>query len=193
MAKDVKSMAYPFTGAKVRELRIGDLVSLSGWIVTGRDRLHKALCEGTRPPVELKDGAIFHCGPIMVRHDGQWRVLAAGPTTSLREEAYMAQIIEKHRVRVVIGKGGMGPDTLRACARAGCVYVQVVGGAACVLAQTVTEVKGVHFLKEFGPAEAMWEFVVRDLVGVVTMDSHGKSLHQRVGRASRRELKRLLG
>ena len=186
-----KNLEYPFTSSKVRELKVGDLVSLSGRILAGRDRLHKFLAEGGKSPIDLKDGAIYHCGPIVVRKDSAWHVVAAGPTTSIREEPYMAGIIERQHVRVIIGKGGMGETTRQACVRQGCVYIHAVGGAAVLLGQKIQRVERVHFLREFGPAEALWELTVQGLEGVVTMDTHGRSLHRRIRASSKRALARL--
>ena len=189
----MREIEYPFTGAKVRELRTGQVVSLSGRIFTGRDRLHRYLHDGGKCPVELKDGAIYHCGPVAVYDSGAWTVRAAGPTTSIRQEQYMARIIRQHRVRAVIGKGGMGEATRKACAQYGCVYLQAVGGAAALLADTIESVDGVHFVKEFGVAEALWELRVKGLKAVVTMDTRGRSLHKKIATVSKRELRSLLG
>lgn len=171
------TLTYPFHRADVRRLKVGERVLLSGKIFTGRDRLHKFLAEGGRAPVSLKDGAIYHCGPVVIREKGKWRVCAAGPTTSIREEPFMSSIIKQHGLTVIIGKGGMGAATLQACRRHGCVYLHAVGGAAQVLADTVKNVGAVHFLDTFGPAEALWELEVVDFPCLVTMDAHGHSLH----------------
>lgn len=176
------SLIYPFTRAAVRRLKIGEQVLLSGRIFTGRDRLHKFLAEGARAPVNLRNGAIYHCGPVVTRIKGQWCVRAAGPTTSIREEPYMAAIIKQHGLRVIIGKGGMGPATLQAGRRYGCVYLHAVGGAAQVLADKIKNVGRVHFLDTFGPTEALWELEVADFPCLVTMDTHGHSLHAMLAR-----------
>lgn len=182
---------HPFTEDKVRALRLGQRVNLRGVVYTGRDRLHRYLFEGKASPVNLQDAALFHSGPVALRREGTWVIRAAGPTTSMRLEPYMPDIIERYGVRVVIGKGGMGEGTRLACARLGCVYIQAVGGAASVLASRIAEVPNVHFLKEFGMSEALWELVVEDLQGVVTIDARGRSLHKRVQQSSRRALRAL--
>ena len=186
-------LQYPFTAAQTAPLRAGDAVSVSGLLFTGRDRLHKHLFEGGASPVPLADSAIYHCGPVVVEQGSGWRVAAAGPTTSIREEPYMAAILAAHGVRVVIGKGGMGPATAEACARCGAVYLEAVGGAAQVLAACIVRVRGVHFLKEFGPAEAMWELEVRDFPALVSIDPRGVNLHAGIERASREAFERLAG
>jgi len=171
------TLTYPFTRASVRRLKVGERVLLSGRICTGRDRLHKFLAEGGRAPVSLKNGAIYHCGPVMIREKGKWVVRAAGPTTSIRAEPYMAAIIKRYGVTVIIGKGGMGEATRQACRRYGCVYLHAVGGAAQVLADTVKNVIAVYFRDTFGPTEALWELEVADFPCLVTMDAQGRSLH----------------
>jgi len=188
----MKTLQYPFTESSIRTLRIGEEISLTGRIYTGRDRLHRYLAEEGASPVDLKDGAIYHCGPVVLRQDGKWAVLAAGPTTSMRQEPYMARIIEKFRVRVVIGKGGMGEATRKACRKCGCVYLQAVGGAAVVLATAVEQVNGVHMLREFGPAEALWDLNVKGFRAIVAMDTSGRSLFKRVETASEKKLRQLL-
>jgi len=187
-------ITYPFTVSQTRPLTSGTPVSVNGLVFTGRDRLHKFLHEGGVPPVDLRDSAIYHCGPVVVQEpNGSWRVVAAGPTTSSREEPYTAGIIAKYGVRVIIGKGGMGAATREACKQYGCVYLQAVGGAAVSLADRIRSVRQVHFLKEFGATEAMWEFDVVNFEAVVAIDSHGRSLYEEVSEKSRRELDRLLG
>lgn len=187
------TLTYPFTETQTRPLTMGTSVSINGLVFTGRDRLHKYLHEGGVPPVELRDSAIYHCGPVVVPvTDGSWRVVAAGPTTSSREEPYMAGIITRYGVHVVIGKGGMGAATQEACRRHGCVYLQAVGGAAVSLADCICGVRQVYFLEEFGATEAMWGFEVAKFEAVVTIDTHGHSLYDDVAANSRRELDRLL-
>ena len=173
----MKNLVYPFTEKAVRSLRAGDTVSITGTIVTGRDRLHKYFAEGHPLPVDFRDGALYHCGPVVVGNaaDG-WRVVSAGPTTSVRENAYEPDFIAKTGVRLIIGKGGMDAATHAAMQRAGAVYIQAVGGAGAFYADAVKEVEGVELLEEFGAAEALWRFRVEGFTGVVAMDSHGNTL-----------------
>lgn len=180
----LKKLNYPFTRAQVRRLKVGQRVLLSGKIFTGRDRLHQYLAEGGPAPVCLRNGAVYHCGPVVIRAKGRWLVRAAGPTTSARLDPYMAAIIRRYGLTMIIGKGGMGEVTRRACRRYGCVYLQTIGGAAQVLAATVKNVRAVHFLDSFGPTEALWELEVGDFPGVVTMDARGHSLHAKIARRS---------
>jgi tartrate/fumarate subfamily iron-sulfur-dependent hydro-lyase beta chain len=180
----------PFTEAGMRSLKVGDEVTITGTLFTGRDAVHKYLHDGGTLPegVDLRNGILYHCGPVVMSEAGGWRVVAAGPTTSAREEPYQARIIETLGLRGVIGKGGMGARTLEACRKFGCVYLHAVGGAAQVLAECIKKVRGVSFLEKFGSPEAIWEFEVEEFPAVVTMDAHGRSLHQEIFAASKAEL-----
>jgi fumarate hydratase class I len=185
----------PVEEEKIRELHIGDVVSITGVMVTARDAAHKFLVE--EDPEEfrsiLRGTFIYHCGPVVRQTGDEWQFLAAGPTTSIREEPYEHLVIERFGVRGVIGKGGMGENTLDACSRLGSVYLSAIGGAATLLAQSVRKVLGVYKLEEFGVPEAMWHIDVRDFPAIVTMDSHGKSLHSEIEEASKRKAAELIG
>lgn len=188
-------LSFPFTEEKIRALKVGDEVLISGVVFTGRDAVHKYLHEGGQlpPEVKLRDGILYHCGPVVMKQpDGSWKCTAAGPTTSIREEPYQGQIIRDFGLRGVIGKGGMGDKTLTACRDYGCVYLHAVGGAAQVLAECIKKVRNVYFYEKFGAPEAIWEFEVEDFPAVVTMDSHGNSLHKDVFAASQAELAKRL-
>ena len=187
-------LTYPFTESAIRSLKTGDEVAITGVLFTGRDAVHKYLHDGGQLPegVNLRNGILYHCGPVVLRESNHWKVVAAGPTTSIREEPYQADIIRRFGLRGVIGKGGMGDRTLAACREHGCVYFHAVGGAAQVLAERILQVRSVHFLEEFGSPEAVWELEVQDFPAVVTMDSHGRSLHHEVFAASQAELARHL-
>ena len=191
-------LGTPLAEEAVRTLACGDAVLLSGRLYTARDAAHKFLAGGPEPPrlpqhLDFQGVAVYHCGPVMVRGaNGAWRVTAAGPTTSAREEPYMATVIERYGLRAVIGKGGMGAATLEACRRFGCVYLSAVGGAAQVLARAVVAVRNVYFMEEFGSPEAIWELEVKDFPAIVTMDAHGRNLHAEVADASRNKLDALV-
>ena len=185
----------PFTEEKIRALKVGDSVEISGVLFTGRDAVHKYLHEGGKlpPGVNLQNGILYHCGPVVIKDaEGKWKVTAAGPTTSIREEPYQSQIIRQFGLRGVIGKGGMGDRTLAACQESGCVYLHAVGGAAQVLAECIKAVRSVYLMETFGAPEAIWEFEVEKFPAVVTMDSHGHSLHQEILAASQAELAKRL-
>ncbi len=188
-------LSFPFTEEKIRALQVGDEVLLSGVVFTGRDAVHKYLHEGgvLPPEVKLRDGIIYHCGPVMMpQPDGSWTCTAAGPTTSIREEPFQWQVIRDFGVRGVIGKGGMGDKTVAACQEHGCVYLHAVGGAAQVLAECVKQVRNVYMMKEFGAPEAIWELEIVDFPAVVTIDAHGHSLHREIFAASQAELAKRL-
>ncbi len=188
-------LTTPFTEEKIRALKVGDEVAISGVLFTGRDAVHKYLHEGggLPPGVDLRNGILYHCGPVVLKDErGEWKVVAAGPTTSIREEPYQGQIIRQFGIRGVIGKGGMGERTLAACQEAGCVYLHAVGGAAQVLADCIRRVRHVYLLEQFGSPEAIWELEVEQFPAVVTMDAHGRSLHREVFAASQAELAKRL-
>ncbi|MFN4258021.1 MAG: FumA C-terminus/TtdB family hydratase beta subunit [Gemmataceae bacterium] len=185
-SKSAISLQLPLKEETVRQLKAGDVVLLSGKVYTGRDAVHHYLFHGGDLPA-LHGGVIYHCGPVVLEENGQYRVVAAGPTTSIREEPYQAEVIRRFGIKAVIGKGGMGAKTLQACQEHGCVYLHGIGGAAQIYAQCVTHVHDVH-LKHFGSPEAVWEMEVKDFPAVVTMDAHGTSLHQQVADASKAEL-----
>ncbi len=180
-------LTTPISDEQIRELKVGDEVEITGMMFTGRDAVHKYLHEGGELPngVSFDGGVIYHCGPVVLKDGkGDWQVTAAGPTTSIREEPYQGDIMKKFGVRGVIGKGGMGAKTLAACGENGSVYLHAIGGAAQVLAERIMKVRNVYFLEEFGSPEAIWELEVDKFPAVVTMDSHGRSLHAEVAEAS---------
>ena len=179
----------PLTEDVVRKLRVGDVVLIRGEMFTGRDAVHAYLMKNA-PPVDLHGSVLYHCGPVMLKQDEQWTVKAAGPTTSMREEPYQAEILRRYGVRAVIGKGGMGKKTLAGLQECGAVYLNAIGGAAQFYAKSVEGVSGVDLL-EFGIPEAMWRLKVKDFVAIVTMDSHGNSLHAGVEEATAANLEQL--
>jgi tartrate/fumarate subfamily iron-sulfur-dependent hydro-lyase beta chain len=202
-------LTTPISDEQIRQLKVGDTVSLTGIVITGRDAAHKWMTETfikeTRQPQGddlevfnaikplLKGGAIYHCGPVVAGLDsGNYRFVAAGPTTSIREEPYQGDVMRYFDAKVVIGKGGMGSHTLAACKEIPCVYLHAIGGAASLIAQSVRSVLGVHKL-DFGVPEAMWVIEVEDFPAVVTMDSHEGSLHEQVQSSSKKKLGELLG
>ncbi len=199
-------LTIPISDEQIRALHVGDTVSLSGVMLTARDAAHKYMIENfiradqvpaseremyEKLKADLDGGVIYHCGPIVKKEDGVWRFVAAGPTTSIREEVYEPEVIEHFNVKAIIGKGGMGPNTLKACQEFGAVYLQAVGGAASLIANAVVEVIDVYKL-EFGVPEAFWKIRVENFPAVVTMDSHGRSLHEDVWVKSQEVFERLV-
>jgi fumarate hydratase class I len=194
---EVKRVGLPLSAEDAAGLRVGDMALLSGRLVTGRDRVHKYLVE-KHPgkgdiPFDLEGAVLYHCGPVIKKTDAGYQVLAAGPTTSMRVEMYEADVIRQYGLRGIMGKGGMGDKTLRALQEVGAVYFQTTGGAAAYLADMITEVAGVWKLEEFGPTEAMWLFEIRDFPAVVTMDSHGNSIHKEIEAVSFEKFRTLAG
>ncbi len=203
-------LTIPISEADIRALHVGDSVLIDGVMVTGRDAAHKYLVEKFVKPLGevpesdkqvyealkglLAGGIIYHCGPVVKKlPDGKWAFVAAGPTTSIREEPYQADVIGHFGMRAVIGKGGMAAKTLEGCQKYGAVYLHAIGGAATLIADRVKEVVTVYKKDEFGVPEAFWVIRVQDFPAVVTMDSHGKSLHAEVKAYSQAKLAELMG
>ncbi|WP_322507354.1 FumA C-terminus/TtdB family hydratase beta subunit [Anaerolinea sp.] len=204
----MKKVQIPISDEVVRSLEVGDPIALSGVMVTARDAAHKWLMDTfithKREPQGddlevyealkklLNGGVIYHCGPVVTRsEDGEYHFVAAGPTTSIREEPYQGDIMRHFNVKGVIGKGGMGAKTLQACQDVPGLYLHAVGGAASWIAQTVKRVLGVYKL-EFGVPEAFWVIEVEDFPVVVTMDANGNSLHAEIEARSAKVLEDLL-
>lgn len=177
----------PLSEADVRALKVGDVVLISGTMVTGRDAVHHHLMKHA-PPYDLRGQILYHCGPVVLKEGNGWRMTAAGPTTSIREEPYEADVIGRYGLRAVMGKGGMGPRTLAGLQEHGAVYLNAIGGAAQYYARCIEAVEGVELL-DFGLPEAMWKIRVREFPAIVTMDAHGHSLHAQVQDASAAVLK----
>ncbi len=187
----VTKLNIPINEDKIRKLKVGDIVKITGTIFTMRDAAQKYIFDGNKPPVELNNSVIYHCGPIIRKENNKWAVKAAGPTTSARGEPYVPGLIKKFGIRGIIGKGGMGEDTLKACNKFGAVYLHATGGASQVLASKITAVKNIYWEDKFGAPEAIWELEVKDFPAIVTMDSHGNNLHREVLDLSRSNLKKL--
>ena len=210
----MREITIPISDDIIRELKVGEPVLLNGTLVTGRDAAHKWMIETfikkTRAPQvddlaayeDLKKllygGVIYHCGPVVAGLDTtpqgaarQYRFVAAGPTTSIREEPYQADVMKHFNIKGVIGKGGMGAKTLKGCEETPAVYFHAIGGAASFIAQSVKKVLAVYKL-EFGVPEALWVVEVKDFPVVVTMDAHGHSQHAVVEDSSRKVLDELL-
>ncbi len=186
----------PISEEEIRKLKVGDTVMLSGVIVTGRDEAHKLMIEEKPDFIRdaLKESVIYHCGPVVKKDEsGKWQFVSAGPTTSAREEPYQADVVCEYNIRGVIGKGGMGPKTAEGLQRCGAVYFHAVGGAGTLIANAVKEVKTVYKLEEFGTPEAFWVIEVEDFPLVVTMDSHGGSLHKDIKEKSEKIARELMG
>ncbi len=204
----MRCLTIPISDEEVRNLHVGEPVLLTGVMMTGRDAVHKWMADTfikkTRSPQGddlevyeaikplLNGGVIYHCGPVVAGLDTkEYHFVAAGPTTSIREEPYQGDVMRHFKVKGVIGKGGMGRKTLAACQETPGVYLHAIGGAASLIAQTVKRVLGVYKLS-FGVPEAMWVIEVKDFPAVVTMDAHGQSQHEVIEKESKEALDRLL-
>lgn len=204
----MKNLTLPISDETIKDLHVGDPVLLSGVMVTGRDAAHKWMIETfikkTKPASAedlaayedlkklLNGSVIYHCGPVVSGLETkEYKFVAAGPTTSIREEPYQADVMKHFNIKGVIGKGGMGKKTLEGCQNTPGVYFHAIGGAASFIAQSVTKVLGVYKY-DFGVPEALWVIEVKDFPVVVTMDSHGQSQHEVIENNSRKVLDELL-
>ena len=190
----------PISEEEVRKLKVGDVLYVSGTMVTARDAAHRRALElaekGEELPVDLEGCVLYHCGPIARRVDDEWEIVAAGPTTSTRMEMFEADFIRAFKVRVIVGKGGMGPRTTEACRELGAVYAAFTGGAGALAAKAIKRVVGVEWL-DLGMPEALWIFEVEDFGPLtVAIDAHGNNLYERVREAveaKRADIYRMLG
>jgi fumarate hydratase subunit beta len=175
----------PIPEEEIRKLKAGDIIYITGIVYLSRDEAHLRALElaeeGKELPMDFKGLALFHCGPIVKQDEkGEWHVVAAGPTTSSRMEIFQDKYIEKFRISVVIGKGGMFERTTAAMKKYGAVYGAFTGGAAVLAAKAVKKVKGVEWL-DLGTPEALWIFEVERFGPLtVAIDSHGKNLFKQV-------------
>lgn len=188
-------LKIPLKEEDTRKLKVGDTVQLTGTIFTARDAMHKYLIE--EKPNEFKNllenSVIYHCGPIVKKEGPEWKIISAGPTTSIREEPFEAKLIKEYKIKAIIGKGGMEEKTQVALKKFGCVYLSAVGGTAAILANSIERIKNVYLLEKFGIPEALWEFEVKDFSSIVSMDSLGNSLHKEIFNKSKKEYTELLG
>ncbi|MFH0875286.1 MAG: FumA C-terminus/TtdB family hydratase beta subunit [archaeon] len=182
---EIISLSTPPDEKKIRKLKVGEIVSLSGTIFCARDRIHKYYYDNIDKVnlPNLSDSVIYHCGPLVKKTKEGYNLISAGPTTSMRMSAYLPRIIEKYKIKAIIGKGGLDNSLLNEFNKFGCVYLSVIGGLGAVVSQKITKVESVHFM-EFGMPEAMWKLKVSDMQAIVTMDTHFNSLHEDILRKS---------
>ncbi len=183
VARDIREhyLELPAVEETLRSLKLGDVVYLTGILVTMRDRAHlralEYLSKGQMLPFKLRGKAVYHCGPLAKYEAGRWRVLSAGPTTSLRLEGLMEKIIELLGVQVIVGKGGVGEGTRRALRGRG-IYLAFPGGAGALAAKSIEEVEEVYWL-DLGMAEAVWVLKVREFGPcIVAVDVKGNTLYK---------------
>jgi fumarate hydratase subunit beta len=196
----VYKLETPISGADVRKLKVNDVLYITGTIVTARDQAHRRALEyfkeGKPLPVNLEGLAVFHCGPVMSKDGDKWIAVAAGPTTSTRMDLFEDEFIRNFKIRVVIGKGGMGKKTTDAMEKYGAVYGAFTGGAAILAAKTIKNVKSVEWF-DLGMPEAMWIFEAQEFGPlVVAIDSHGNNLFtdvQKTVEANKQKIYQKLG
>ena len=184
----------PVSEEKTRKLRVGDVLFISGTLLTARDSGHERaleyLREGKPLPVDFSGMALYHVGPVVKKEGDKWRIISAGPTTSARLEMYEADFIEKTGVKIIIGKGGMGSKTAEACKRFGAVYAIFTGGAGALAAKAVEEVIKVEWL-DLGVPEALWVMKVREFGPLtVVIDSTGENFYEKMRKQVEGKLKK---
>ena len=190
----------PISEADVRKLKVNDVLYVTGTIVTARDQAHRRALEyfkeGKSLPLNLEGLAVFHCGPVMSKEGDKWIAIAAGPTTSTRMDLFEDEFIKNFKVRVVIGKGGMGKKTTDAMEKYGAIYGAFTGGAAILAAKAIKTVKSVEWL-DLGMPEAMWVFEAEEFGPLaVAIDSHGNNLFtdvQKTVEANKQKIYQKLG
>lgn len=193
----MKTLKTPLDPDELKNLRVKEAFRISGKVFTARDAAHKRLLaqkeKGEELPFDFSAFPCFHCGPVMAKSNDNWRVVSAGPTTSIRMEMFEKEFIEKLGTKMFIGKGGMGENTSKALKKHGGVYAQFTGGAGSLMAGSVKGVQEVYFLEELGVPEAVWVFEV-DQFGplLVTMDSTGDSIHRSLSNEVQKRLEKLL-
>lgn len=194
----MKHLETPLDPDEIAALEVGDAFTVSGRIYTARDGAHETLLgeheAGREIPIDLGAYPCYHAGPVVKQVDGKWTVISAGPTTSIRMEMFEAEFMEAFGTKLFIGKGGMGDRTLAALQEHGAVYAQFTGGAGSLAAAAIDAVEDVHYLDELGIPEAVWVLSVEEFGPLlVTMDSHGESLHDTVSEQIQNNLDALLG
>ncbi len=180
----VYRLKTPISEEDVRKLKVNDVIYITGTMVTARDSAHKRALgffkEGKEMPINLEGLAVFHCGPIVRKEDDKWTVVAAGPTTSTRMDLFEDEFIKAFKVRVVIGKGGMGRRTTEGMKKYGAVYGAFTGGAAVLAAKAIKNVRSVEWF-DLGMPEALWILEVEDFGPlIVAIDTHGNNVFEDV-------------
>jgi len=191
----VYHLKTPISEEDIRKLKVNDVLYITGTIVTARDQAHRRALEyfkqGKPLPINLEGLAVFHCGPVVSKEGEKWVAVAAGPTTSTRMDIFEDEFIKNFKVRVVIGKGGMGKRTTDAMAKYGAVYGAFTGGVAILAAKAIKNVRGVEWL-DLGTPEALWIFEVEDFGPLtVAIDSHGNNLFMDVAKAVEENRKKI--
>jgi len=188
-----KILEIPLDKNILKTFKVGDVIRISGIVYTLRDKAHQRAItlykEKKKTPVDLKNAAIIHCGPIAKKTSGKWKIVSAGPTTSMRLEKLENEFIRYSNVGMIIGKGGMGKSTARACKKFGAIYCIFPGGAGALAASYVKNVKNVFWLEELGMPEALWVFEVENFGPlIVTIDTNGENLTEEIKAKAREKI-----
>lgn len=171
----------PLKSEDIDKLNVGDVLYITGKIFTARDEAHRLMLESNEIPFNPSDMALYHCGPLMKKDKERWIPVSAGPTTSSRMEIFEDRFIEKFKIKLIIGKGGMGKNTLKALQKYTCIYTSYIGGAGALAADRISEVENVYWLDELGMPEAVWIFKVKEFGPlIVAMDSKGNSIYEQL-------------
>ena len=184
-------LSTPLKEEQVRKLRIGNMIELSGTVFCARDSAHKFYHENVdnNPIPDLTNQVIYHCGPLLRQNGEKYEIISAGPTTSMRMSLYTPGLIERYKIRAIIGKGGMDKNTLEAMRQYGCVYLAAIGGTGALMASKIINIKNIY-MKEFGMPEAVYELQVEGFPLIVAMDSGGRSIYEEVEKNSLKVVKR---
>ncbi|MFW9833353.1 MAG: FumA C-terminus/TtdB family hydratase beta subunit [Candidatus Thorarchaeota archaeon] len=176
-------MTTPISEEDTRKLKVGDVIYVSGeHVYTARDEAHERALhmfeKGEKPPVDFEGSVIYHVGPVAWQKDGKWKIVSAGPTTSIRMELFEDEFLRKYKARILVGKGGMGKKTLDALKEVGAVYCSYTGGCGALAAKGLKEVRA-YLWDDLGMPEALWVITAEEFGPLlVTMDSHGNSIHE---------------
>lgn len=171
------NLETPLSKEDILKLRTGDMVYISGEIVTARDKAHQKALKDGEFPIDIENGALFHAGPLAKKEGDGWKIVAIGPTTSSRMNSLEADFIKKFRISAIIGKGGMSSSVIEAM-KGNCIYLSMTGGCAALAAKAVKRVKEVHW-PELGIPEAVWVLEVKNLGPLtVAIDAEGNSIYK---------------
>lgn len=180
-------LTTPISEEDVRKLKVGDVVYVTGeHVYTARDEAHERALhmyeKGEKPPVDFEGSIVYHVGPVAWQKDGKWKIVSAGPTTSTRMELFEDEFLRKYKARIIVGKGGMGKKTLAALQEVGAVYTSYTGGCGALAAKGLKEVRAYEW-QDLGMPEALWVITAEEFGPLlVTMDSHGGSLHEEMSK-----------
>ena len=175
-----KILKTPIRSEDVEQLTIGDIVYLDGYLITCRDMGHRRLIDmGMKLQVELEGMAILHAGPIVAKDEDSWKMVSIGPTTSMRMEVHEKEFIKQTGVKLIVGKGGMGPETVEGCAEHKAVHAVFPGGCAVLAATGVEEIEKVEWL-DLGMPEALWVSRVKNFGPlIISIDTKGNNLFEK--------------